>query len=510
VRLPLSLLTAAVVVALAVGCGDDGGSSPTSPTPTTPTTPANRAPATSGSIPSQTLTAGESAMVDVAQYFIDPDGDALTYAATSSNATVAAVSVSASTVNIDAQDAGEANVTVTARDPGNMSATQQFSVTVEAPDPRILALGLAVDSIRSGGDGVQTATGTNIDEARLRVGEEIILSARVTCDDGEVYTAGRFDAPCFTATDPVDWKSSDTGVATVELGYSDVFAHDSAGIVRGIGLGEGTITVDFKGHSTGLKLEVVAEGDESKEATKDRQDDTSGEQVHFVYAFASNETGNRRHDRAHELSYIAAHMQEWLENEAGMRWRLDTYRGALDVSILPIHWRGENDSGDIVSAFETALRRREGSLNRNKKYAVFFDYDGSLGVFPVNGVASDNVAVTLMDNPLHQATAGTAIHEIIHTFGAVASCAPNATPGSHVDDNDHDIMAGGGVIGGLLDWNRDDYFRHGNAGCLDIADVAFWERTGMTNSSLTRSAEEQARPSRSTWSFRMRCGGYIR
>jgi len=136
VRLPLSLLTATVLVAVTVGCGDDGGSSPTSPTPTTPTAPANRAPATSGSIPSQTLTAGESAMVDVAQYFSDPDGDALTYAATSSNTTVAAVSVSASTVNIDAQDAGQADVTVTARDPGSMSATQQFSVTVEARRPR--------------------------------------------------------------------------------------------------------------------------------------------------------------------------------------------------------------------------------------------------------------------------------------------------------------------------------------------------------------------------------------
>ena len=132
-RLSLSLLMAGLLSTVAVGCGDDDGGSPTSPTPTTP---ANRAPTASGSIPSQTLTAGESATVDVAQYFSDPDGDTLTYAATSSNASVATVSVSASIVNMVAQDAGQANVTVTARDPGNMSATQLFSVTVEAGRPK--------------------------------------------------------------------------------------------------------------------------------------------------------------------------------------------------------------------------------------------------------------------------------------------------------------------------------------------------------------------------------------
>ena len=135
-RLLIGLLVAGVLASAAWGCGDDSeGSTPTSPTTPRPTTPANRAPTASGSIPSQTLTAGESTTVDVARYFSDPDGDALTYGATSSAASVATVSVSASAVNVDAQDAGQAQVTVTARDPGNLNATQQFSVTVEARGP---------------------------------------------------------------------------------------------------------------------------------------------------------------------------------------------------------------------------------------------------------------------------------------------------------------------------------------------------------------------------------------
>ena len=133
---------------LTLGCGDDP--TPTSPTTTTPTTttptttpPANRAPVTSGSIPGQTLTVGASAMVNVAQYFSDPDGDALTYEATSSNTHVATVSVAGSTVALSAMNLGRANVRVTARDPGSMSATQSFSVTVEAP-PRPMAGGACV------------------------------------------------------------------------------------------------------------------------------------------------------------------------------------------------------------------------------------------------------------------------------------------------------------------------------------------------------------------------------
>ena len=49
----------------------------------------NRPPVRVGSIPAQSISAGERATVNASPYFSDPDGDALTYSATSSNSGVA-------------------------------------------------------------------------------------------------------------------------------------------------------------------------------------------------------------------------------------------------------------------------------------------------------------------------------------------------------------------------------------------------------------------------------------
>ena len=92
---------AAFVVLLSLAfaaCGGDKQSSPTAPTPPTSS---NQAPQASGSIPAQELTVGAAAgMVDVAQYFSDPAGDALTYAADSNDAGTVTASVSGSILTL--------------------------------------------------------------------------------------------------------------------------------------------------------------------------------------------------------------------------------------------------------------------------------------------------------------------------------------------------------------------------------------------------------------------------
>ena len=88
---------------------------------------------TSGSIPAQNLPPNESIRLDVAQYFSDPDGDALTYEATSSDTQIATVTVTESTVIIIGENVGRADIQVTARDPQGGTATQLFPVTVEEP-----------------------------------------------------------------------------------------------------------------------------------------------------------------------------------------------------------------------------------------------------------------------------------------------------------------------------------------------------------------------------------------
>ena len=92
----------------------------------------NRPPRSTGSIPAQTLAVGGSAAsVNVARYFTDPDGDALTYTARSSRTAVVTVSVSGPTVTLAPVSAGTATITVTASDLDGETAIQSISVTVQ-------------------------------------------------------------------------------------------------------------------------------------------------------------------------------------------------------------------------------------------------------------------------------------------------------------------------------------------------------------------------------------------
>ncbi len=95
----------------------------------------NRPPQPAGTIPSVSVPVGESTTVDASSYFTEPDGEALTYGATSSNPAVATVSVAGSTVTVTAVAKGTSNVTVTATDPGGLTATQTFQSTVPNRDP---------------------------------------------------------------------------------------------------------------------------------------------------------------------------------------------------------------------------------------------------------------------------------------------------------------------------------------------------------------------------------------
>ena len=91
----------------------------------------NRPPVTAGVLPPLRIGLNEtSATVDVSGAFRDPDGDPLTYGATSSAVQVAAVSVSGGRVMVTPVSAGAATIRVTATDPGGLSAAQTFVVTV--------------------------------------------------------------------------------------------------------------------------------------------------------------------------------------------------------------------------------------------------------------------------------------------------------------------------------------------------------------------------------------------
>ena len=69
--------------------------------------------------------------VDVAHYFSDPDGDTLMFSAFSQNTAVVTATISGSTVTIKAVRAGSATVSVSATDPGGLSARIGIEVTVQ-------------------------------------------------------------------------------------------------------------------------------------------------------------------------------------------------------------------------------------------------------------------------------------------------------------------------------------------------------------------------------------------
>ena len=214
-RPKLILVLAVLSAAGAASCGEggDGGGSPVEP---------NRAPVAAGVIPPQTMIMGESASVNVSSYFNDPDGDVLTYAATTSSAAVAGVSVSGSTVTIAGVAPGTATVTVTARDPGGLEATLGVGVTVEAANQAPVILSQIPP---------QTAT----------VGDTLALDASVAFSDPDG------DELSFGAT------TSDAGVATVSVMGSVVIA-------AAVAQGTATLTVtatDPGGRSATLSVQVT-------------------------------------------------------------------------------------------------------------------------------------------------------------------------------------------------------------------------------------------------------------
>ncbi len=131
----------------------------------------NQRPETVGSISAKTLKPGDTTTVDASDYFRDPDGDALTYAANSSRTSVATASVSGHTVTVAGVAEDTATIRITATDPGGLTAEQTFRVTVEA----------------GGGGDFEVFTGLRIGNdgsVTLKVGGITLSAGRTGCISG--------------------------------------------------------------------------------------------------------------------------------------------------------------------------------------------------------------------------------------------------------------------------------------------------------------------------------------
>ncbi len=90
----------------------------------------NRGPVATDTIPAQTIYKRETAPLDLTRYLSDPDGDVLQYEIESTDTLVATAAVTGTTLTVQAGVKGQATLTVTATDPGGLSARQSFAVTV--------------------------------------------------------------------------------------------------------------------------------------------------------------------------------------------------------------------------------------------------------------------------------------------------------------------------------------------------------------------------------------------
>ena len=192
---------AAAAIVLVAACGD-GEPDVTGPAPVP-----NRAPEAVGTIPGRTLAVGEAATVDLSPHFRDPDGDALSYTAASSNADFVGVSLSGSSVTVTAAGKGVATITVTARDPQRLTAQQSFEVTVPNQAPA------AADSIPA--RTLFTGETTTVDaSAHFRDPDGDPLTFAATSSDSAVATVT-------VTADTLTIHAVAAGVATVTVTASD-------------------------------------------------------------------------------------------------------------------------------------------------------------------------------------------------------------------------------------------------------------------------------------------------
>ena len=178
--------------------------------PDPPTQP-NRPPAATDTIPAQTVQVGDNVTLNLSGHFNDPDGDALTYTARTSNGAVATVSVSGSTAVVTGVAKGDATITVVATDSGGLSAQQDFSVQVPNRPPEPVG---------------------NISDLDLFVGDtvEIDITPYFSDPDGDALTYGTATSDQAVATTTVDGETV-TVVAVFDGSASlTVTASDSEGL----------------------------------------------------------------------------------------------------------------------------------------------------------------------------------------------------------------------------------------------------------------------------------------
>jgi hypothetical protein len=211
-------------------------------------------------------------------------------------------------------------------------------------------------------------------------------------------------------------------------------------------------------------------------ATADRAPNVvAGNPIHWVYAIPSDGPDNLA-GLASVMQADAEQIDAWWRGQDPSRTpRNDVASfpcGAqLDITTLRLP-RTSAQLSPLQGRFSTIGDALEGAGLGSSftKYVVY--YDGPTADANVCGQGGSDqsgfgVAVVYFRSCVGVSTAAVAVHEVVHTFGAVASGAPNECTGEssgHTCDNEADLMfpriGADPLSAKLLDPGRDDYYGH--------------------------------------------------
>jgi hypothetical protein len=249
-------------------------------------------------------------------------------------------------------------------------------------------------------------------------------------------------------------------------------------------------------------------------ATDRAPDAVGGAQVHVIYAIPSD-GADRFAAVASPITTDVAALDGWWRREDPARApRFDLFAfpgcapglGQLDISFVrlaqptstyqPLANRLNRLAADLTSG---------GFDHPFKKYLVFYDglvesgnVCGTGFVAGERGGMAGYTAVWVQSAPgtpgcgtlgLEDYLAATAVHELLHGFGAVPAGAPHAcTDTGHICNDPRDLMqpSGGFALLGeySLDPGRDDYYGHSGS-WLDVQDSAWLQRLDSPDFPLT-------------------------
>lgn len=182
-------------------------------------------------------------------------------------------------------------------------------------------------------------------------------------------------------------------------------------------------------------------------STTDRPDDVQGSQLHVVYVLPAD-GADRGMDTTTAIAYTVAAAQNWLANQLGGRaFRLDTYRGALDVTFFRLSLTDKQmEARDprIRTQIQNELRQA-GLIQSDKLYLVYYDgvsrhacggggwpphVAGPVAALYLKGAVAGHPSCSSL--PFVTAPAQfpgywefVALHELFHTMGGVQENAPN-------------------------------------------------------------------------------------